>query len=568
MQEQVRLPDGSLLKRGDGGHCGGASDLSASWLNCQSIYSPLPEGVSQFTLEIHRLQYALPGELPENWIIPIQLTSIPATQASNSIQEPNLRSQTVGGVTLRLDKAVQSPDQTAFKFALEWQGANRIVQQTAPITLQDAKGRYYILTGGPEGGAYKIDNMNSSTLPTLITSPVDGSSPLTFRMEWVALSISPRGSSAGGGAAILKFDPGNAARIGQEWTLDQTFGAGEIELHFTKARLKADQGGALTLELDLQAPVGVTGVYLSSKDATTSVMASGYDPARGVLVSRVTLPALPTQPIELYIFEIVYKVDGPWEITWQPQRVKASFPTPMPAPTRLAPPTPTLNPSAPLLAEAQALVSKAPTPTGPGWVHQIIQTDKAAYTGALYGGALPQPPLKLSIDNWFLLDEQGMVRTTLSIRKTIDGKFVSADVANGVYHFSFPEGRGSISQDIYLAKPAYYWDPLRAMNGYVTEGGKISRESSLVDGKPCRQYLGTRSYDPPMIFDGEPAPVRTMIYSVCIDPITGAVLETQGQMVYKDGTRRTNFTNRFISLEKIESLPVEAQQLMAKIIMP
>jgi len=150
----------------------------------------------------------------------------------------------------------------------------------------------------------------------------------------------------------------------------------------------------------------------------------------------------------------------------------------------------------------------------------------------------------------------------------MDGKFISADVANGVYHFSFPEGRGSISQDIYLAKPDYYWDPLATISWYVTEGGKVSQESSLVDMKSCLRTIGTRNYDPPMIFDGEPAPVRTMVYSVCIEPITGVVLETQGQMIYTDGTKRVNFTNRFIALEKVENLPKEAQQWLEKIVMP
>ena len=56
-------------------------------------------------------------------------------------------------------------------------------------------------------------------------------------------------------------------------------------------------------------------------------------------------------------------------------------------------------------------------------------------------------------------------------RKTVDGKFVSADVDNGVYHFSFPEDRGNIGQDIYLAIPAYYSDPLSTINAYMGEGG-------------------------------------------------------------------------------------------------
>jgi hypothetical protein len=43
------------------------------------------------------------------------------------------------------------------------------------------------------------------------------------------------------------------------------------------------------------------------------------DATRGFRVCRVTLPALPTHPFKLRIKEILYEVNGPWEITWQPQ---------------------------------------------------------------------------------------------------------------------------------------------------------------------------------------------------------------------------------------------------------
>ena len=568
MQEQVRLPDETFLKHGDGGHCGGAGDLSTAWLTCRSVFSPLPDGVNQFTLEIHRLQNALPGEFPEDWRIPIQLTPVTAAQAANGIQEPNLRSQTIGGITLRLDKAVQTTDQAAFRLTMEWEGANRFVRDSGPITLQDELGRYYILSAGPEGEPYKIDNPNYTTLPSMMTFPVDGNSPLTFRMDWVSVSVSTRGGSADGSAAILNFDPGTAAKVGQEWTLDQTYQVNEFNLHFTKATLKAAQDGTFMLEFDIQAPPAITMINLVPKDATSPTTESGLDKTRGVLVSRVMLPTLPTQPIDLYISEVVYKVNGPWEITWQPQRVNATFPTPTPAPTRPAPPPPVLSSIAPLLTEAQTLLNKASVPNGPGWIHQVTQVDQAAPIGTLDTGDQPEQPLQMTTDAWYLLDDQGFARTTVIIRKTLDGKFISADIDNGVYHFNFPEAHGHISQDIYLAKPSYYYDPLTTINSYIAEGGKVSHVNSTVDGKICQQYTGTRTCDPPMIFWGEPAPVSTMVYSVCIDQETGAVLQIQGKMIYSDSMTRIKDTTRFISLEEVETLPDEVRQILEKVVMP
>ena len=59
-----------------------------------------------------------------------------------------------------------------------------------------------------------------------------------------------------------------------------------------------------------------------------------------------------------------------------------------------------------------------------------------------------------------------------------------------------------------------------------------------------------------------------MIHSACIDPTTGAVLQTQNQMIYSDGTNRVKDTTRFISLEKMETLPDEVRQLLERVVMP
>ena len=570
MPQQVRLPDGTYLEHASGGHCGGGGDLTASWLSCRSIYAPLPEGVNQFTLEIHRLQNALPDELPENWSIPIQLTPVSISTAAGSLQEPNLTSGPVNGVTLRLNKVDQSPAQTAFQFAMEWTAANRFVRNTAPITLQDTLGRYYILSGGPDSGTYTNDNPNYSTLPSLVTSPVDGSGPLTFRVDWVVLSISTRGSGTDGGAAKLKFDPGISPGVGQEWTLDQTFQAGEFVLQFSKARLKAAQDGGYTLEFDIQAPPGITGIILYPKDSVSSSTESGYDRSRGVLVTRVTLASLPTQPVELYVAEVLYKVDGPWEITWQPRQLSGEFPTPTQAPTRMAPTPVAFATEDPLLAELRSIDQRAYSQElfDPGWVHQVMEMDQAESVGVLDTGDLPEQPLHTRVDAWYRLDENGFVRTKIYIRKTLDGQFVSAAVDNGVYHFYLPEGRGGGGQDIYMEKPAYGLELVSTLSGYLAEGGTIRKESGTLGGNSCRLYEATRNYDPPQVFYGEPAPVRAMHFTACMDPANGRTLLVQNRMDYTDGTSRISSSTRFLTLEKVTTLPDEARKLLDSIVMP
>jgi len=563
---QIRLADGTVLNLAEGGSCGGSSDGATSWMSCHLVRSPLPEGVNRFTLEIQRLPNALPGELPEDWIIPIQLTPVTSANSVSSIQEPNLNSQQVQGITMQLLKAVQTPSETAFQVALAWEGSNRFIHHTAPFILQDTEGRYYILTGtgGPDGRSITPGNSNASILSSLVTSPVDGSSPLTFRLDWAILSISGASADASG-APILQVDAGQAARLGQEWPIDQTIQAGGFDLRFTQARLKPGQDGTVVLEIDAQPQPGITSLNLFPAEGSSSSEA-GYDKARNVLVSRITLPDLPTYPLDLYISEILYKVHGPWEITWQPQPMTTTEPTP--APTRISPPAATLVPGNTLLEEIQTLHNKIQRPQGPGWVHQVTQVERAEQIDTLDTGDLPEQPLQFLTDAWFLLDEDGYIRTTVYLRKTLDGTHLSANIDSGVYHFSLPEGRGGIGQEVYVAKPSYDFDQLSSFNYTVSEGGTIRKENSEVDGKSCLLYIATLPYDPPMFFSNEPLPVQAMTHSAWFDTETGEVLQTQDEVTYMDGSTSINSTTRFISIEKVERLPDEVRQILDQVMMP
>lgn len=561
MPEQVRLPDGTILKHAEGGSCTGAGDLSSSWLSCESIYAPLPAGVDRFTLEIQRLTDTLPGELPENWVIPITLTPALA-QAGTGVQEPGLSSSQLNGIRLLLLKTSQTSSQTAFQLGLEWEGANRMVHHTAPITLQDSDGRYYILSGGPDSGRYAIDQPNTTRLSSLVTGPIQTGQPMTFRLSWVVLSLF--------GQANLTFDPGQNPRSGQEWGIDQSVSVNGLDLRFTKARLRAAADGTYLLEFDLEAPDGVVGVNLNPQDESFG-SETGFDRQRGTLVSRVILSAPPSGPLDLVVSEVLYKVQGPWEISWQPQPLdSANAPTPTPAPTRLAPPDPTPLPGQPLLTELQNLLARAyPAELfTSGWVHQVTEQETLPDVGVLDSGDLPAQPAQTRVDTWMLLDESGYVRTSIVLRKSPDGQVQSTDIDSGIDHFSLPEGRGGIGSDIYLAKPAYDLNLVSIINGYLSKGGTLVKQdaaaaaNAATGGQPCTFYTASLPYDPPQEMVGEPAPVKTMTYAACLDPSTGKPLQLQGGMVYSDGSSRVKYTTRFIALEKVTALPEDIQGIL------
>lgn len=308
MPIQVYLPDGRLLDHANGGNCEGGGDLATSWLSCQSIYAPLPDGVNQFTFQIHRLQNALPDELPEDWVFPIVLTSISTSQATNGVEEPNLSSPPVNGITLRLLKVDRSSAQTAFQMGLEWEGQNRMLRNIDPITLMDDQGGSYPLTSGQEGDQWLPDHPNMLTFSSMVTNLADNRRPLTFRLNWVVMTATDQ--------ATLHFDPGKNAKIGQEWPMNQTIHAVGYDLHFTQVRLITDQDGSLALEFDIQAPKDIEAIVLDGANAHP--YGGGYDEERGVWINRLALPGMVNQPLDLVISQIHYRVNGPWEITWQP----------------------------------------------------------------------------------------------------------------------------------------------------------------------------------------------------------------------------------------------------------
>jgi len=553
--DEVHLPDGTDLKFLGGGGCGGASDMVTSWLSCKLIFSPLPEGVNEFTLEIHRLEMASPGELPENWQIPISMTPVNAASIASNVQEPDLSSQTVNGITLQLLKVSQGPTQTAFQFGIKWQGQDRFVHHTAPITLQDELGRYYILSSGPDNGTI-------STLPSLITTPIATDQPLTFTLKWVIM--------AANGQANLHFDPGKDARLGQEWAMDEKINAGGFDLHFIKARLKNGSDGSIMLEFDIEAPEGVTGINLIP-NAQSSTSEFGYDKVRGIMVSRVSLPAIPTGPIDLDVAEVFYKVSGPWQITWVPKKMDFSTASPpTPVPTRIAGPAATPFPNEPLLSDLQALLQRADTnnPSGPGWIHQVTDQDQTEVTGDLDTGDLLELPPHTRVDAWYLVDKNGYAQTTIYIRKTLDGKFLSADIYDGIYDFSLPEGRGSVGDSLYLEKPTFDSGLFSTMNGYLSEGGTIRRENTVLAGIPCQMYEVTLHYDPSQVFSDKEVPAKATIYSAWVNTASGKVMQIQGRTEYTNGITSVDETIQFVSLEKVDTLPEEPRQLLDSVILP
>jgi hypothetical protein len=236
----------------------------------------------------------------------------------------------------------------------------------------------------------------------------------------------------------------------------------------------------------------------------------------------------------------------------------------------MAVPTPTIIPSEPCLSDLATLLARAEEekPEGPGWIHQTLEISQTQPPAMLDSGDMIEEPLNKQTDIWYYLDEDGNAQTTVTIRKTLDGTIYSADISDGPYHFSIPEGRGSIEESIYMAEPSFNLNLLSTFNGYLQEGGSIHTEDSNLDGRTCQLYEARLPYDPPQTFTGEELAVTTLVYSACIDPTSRQVLQVQNHMDYIDGTSKLKGTTRFLVLEKVNSLPEEVSEILESVVIP
>ena len=562
MPVQVRLADGRLLNPLSGGHCAGASDLSSSWLSCRSLLSPLPADVTQFTLEISRLQNAYPGELPENWKIPIILSPLESGAGISSSQEQNICSQTISGLTWCLLKTNQSTSQTAFQFSMQWIGENKMLHHAAPTTLQDSQNRYFILSGGPDQGNCGMDSSENTILSTQVTTQIDGSSPLTFRLGWIAMSAF--------GQSTLQFKPEQNAIPGQEWILDETITVNGFDLHFTKARLRTVADGQVTYEFDIEVPDNVISVNLSA-NVNSSTMENGVDTERGLVISRLTIPETNNQPIELTIFEVVYRVDGPWQINWQPEAMDfSSAPTATPLPTRMAEFTPNTMPDQPLYAEvAQILQSNFSIDAKgePVWVKQVLSRRSSPPSGFSSADILVLPEDTL-VETWTHINAEGYADTSITLISSMQGEVLYSMIHHDQYYFSIPEYFGSIADNLYLEKPSFDQNISSLFSGYLAQGAELTKEAATCDGETGTVYSIHQIYNPPMVFANEPKPVQSMEISVCINAHSNKIMYKQNRMRYTDGTSAIKETTRFNELSVMQILPDEIQAQLDRVIMP
>lgn len=553
---RLRLKDGSLLQM-QTADVVAMSDAYSMALEVRLEFPPLPPGVTELTLEIEQLPNIPAGKAPEDWRIPIQLTPTEQLANAGDVQRVNLSSQILHDFHLNLSKVSQSGHGTAFQLNWAWKDPSRVPLHWSPLKLTDEQGRYYIIERGPEGSKYEYSQRPEMQM-SYQTMPISGGGPLTLSIDWMVLSVGSNDS--------LRFDPGPSVFVGQSWRLDQTIQAGDDTLRFTAARMKPGPNGYL-LEFDVVAPAEITGVMLESSAGLSSE--TGFN-SRGVLQTRLELASLPSQPLEIQVREVQFLLAGPWQVTWQPARVDFSGQpsTPAPSPSRWSPPFVLI--SHPILDEVKAQLERcyAPFEQGPGWLYFLQETTQPEINEALLDGTRPFPPPHRLIETWMYLDIEGLVTTLIVREKSTEDEVTWEYFQKGIFSFDFTRGEGRIKDELILRPLPFKSDLLNLLNYHVTQNHLIERQDEALEGGSSWVYTVRELYQPPEMRWGEAAPIKEANYRFWIDHESGCDFRTQTVYLFEDGRSKIAGTTQVNKLEWVESPPVEALELIEKVVMP
>jgi hypothetical protein len=341
--------------------------------------------------------------------------------------------------------------------------------------------------------------------------------------------------------AKFTFNPGPNPQIGQIWTLDQRIQIGAFDLHLVGARMT--RPGELLFEFE---PTGnVTGVRLYS---TFSTRGAGGQPVDGNFTAGIGFDEMPDGPLEMQVSSVYYTAHGPWDVEWQAPVAQAlNFPTmtPAPSPTPLA--IPSLASQDPLLLEVQALSKKfdGSTVQGPAWVHVMSEnTSEHLQPGQTF------PPPYYQEEQWFEIDAEGWVMRSLTVHRDGNGNLLQRGASIGTKTFNFTTGETFEISPYRLSFDLFVQD----LDYALSHGEPVTREETTCDdSSPCL-----------LVTTSNPAVGRR----VWINLQTGQQVQFQTFQRLSDGSEQTQFTQRFILVERIASPPQEVLDILARVATP
>ncbi len=547
---QVRLPDGAWLEPIATGRCGGSTDAAGAHLSCRNEWRlPAGSGVN-FVLVLPAYSASSMSVPQEKMEIALQLERVEGTLAG--VDKPqDARSENRSDLSLRLTRAAQTPQQTAFQFEIKHNGEQVGTILPGSIRMQDEQGRYYLTDRAPDLMTPIWDYQTQTVQSAMVTYPLQSKGPFTFTLDYVNFIIDD--------PVTLRVNIPADAKPGTSWEMDETVSTGGISLRVVRGEISAggETGYALDLYMEADSSLEMLGIRVA-EDIGSSSHESRAQTASGLFFSRLALPEGTTGELDLEIFDVWKRVDGPWSVQWTPEDpalIGALAPTQAPDHIENLDIPPAGNP---LFAELDTRLKEnfPASAYAEGWTRQLTEYENKENS---LSGFTPGWPAVMTVETWREIDSRGYVTAEQTIRKDASGRMVGMGWTRGGWSFNLPEVYSSQGNEVYLTQPDYgARGMLRAIQ--IT-GGKITYAEQESDGGVVDVY--TLTYG-----SGEPGMRDPYQAEYVFEQGSGTLLSLESWSLNLDGSRELLNRTRYLSVESVAGPSPEVQGYFDMVVLP
>ena len=516
-------------------------------------FPALPPGTTTLTLTIE--------DLVENLIqLPLVLRPIREGELLPVAEEGEypLYSPYQQGLRLSLDYVAPASDRTVFQVSLQFDEPYTMIIGQWTVTLSDQEGRVYPLTEITPGN---IDRGKSALFQT---APFRGNEDLILTLVNVPqiekkINVMRDYSTNPG---IFIFDPGKDPQPGQVWELDEQIQVGEFDLHLVKAELI----NAEEIVFEFGTHQNVTGVMLYAETPEIKSSRGGVPAGDQNFSAAIGFHQLPSEPIEIQIRGVYFKIPGEWQLEWTPPAAPMEssiqvFPTAT-VPI-LSTPTATKPITDALYLDVKRLSDQFDTPyqQGPGWVHIVTEQHSKVEEGQLI------PPPYYKSDEWYQIDADGYIQRSLSTDYTDKGNILQQAAVIGNYSINFTFGGGDYNsmepQRISLDRLNESFLHAEAYKSEIN-----GEEVDCLDGKRCLLISVKDLLELPIQPSGYEEAIAATIFKVWIDLETGLQNKFESIYLYSDGSEEVRSTRQVLLVEKMENAPEEIVGILDWVVLP
>ena len=299
--EYLRLPDGTRLEREYYG------------------FEPLPADVDEAVLVIPCIMNTLPGEVPENWELPLRFMPAPAdltvmpvyeeatpTPSSDPVPEDNAGTASALPLddALSVDKVIETEDGYILIGQFQPQQTPEQWVQTSGMLLTDANGKVV---------PYTYSNDVNASIPANGWAAQFKNAGLTYPLT-IAFSGVYLQSASTEIAVMFSFDAGPNPQPGDKWVLDRDF---ELAGHtVTLESITATSQNGYSFHFQVEEQVYSVAVEIVDHPANGGGGGGGGGLTDGKFSTSLSYTQLPSGELTVHIYNSVLIGDA---VTWQSQ---------------------------------------------------------------------------------------------------------------------------------------------------------------------------------------------------------------------------------------------------------